>query len=54
MHLLNNCVRKGANVAFDNLISLGEIPSSPGAERTLRLLIQELTSSTVMSGKTKL
>jgi len=54
MHLLNNCSRKGANNYFNILINLVVTSSSPGAERNLRLLIQILTSSTVISYNTKL
>ena len=45
MHLLKKVARKGAKQTFDILINFGLIPSSPGAERFLRLLIQLLISA---------
>ena len=39
MQLLKKVARKGAKQTVDILINFGLIPSSPGAERFLRLLI---------------
>ena len=53
MHLLKKVARKEAKQTFDILIIFGLIPFSPRAERFLRLSIQLLISSTVLSHETR-
>ena len=53
MHLLNNFASTGDKIQLDIFTNLEGISSMPCAELVLMLLIQALTSCSVISGKTK-
>ena len=54
MQLLNNCAKNGATISLASLINFDEIPSRPGVVWIFIALIWRVTSSLVISWKTKL